>query len=203
MRSFQRIGIPISAALALALLAPAAGAQSTKPSTAGASLVKALDNAMNPGEAQKKLEPLVGSFDVKILTWVDPSKPPSESMAVAISKWELGDRYIQTMLAGFVAGEPFDAIGYAGYDNVAKKYVVTYMDSGSTGMEWYSGTMSPDGMSATLTATTHDAVTRKPEKVEMRLMQTPDGNHVMNLWKADKGGKMAKILEFQYTRKKS
>jgi len=202
MRS--RIRVPAVAALFVTLgLASAAGAQPAKTAAGDAAMVKALDHAMDPGEGQKRLEPLVGTFDVKILTWVDPSKPPIESLGAAVHQWVLGGRYVQTTLSAFVMGEPFDAIGYVGFDNVAQKYVVTYMDSASTGMEWYTGTMTPDGKAATLTATIHDAISHKPVKVEMKAHFTPDGNHVTDLWQADKSGKMVKVMEVQYTRKKS
>jgi len=134
-----RIGIPAVVAIALGVVAGA----DAQP--ADASKVAALRQAMDPGEAHKRLEPLVGTFDVKVRAWIDPSEPPIESMAVAVSKWVLGNRYIQTMVSGFALGEPWSAIGYAGFDNIAKKYVATYMDSGSTGMDWFTGSMSPDG----------------------------------------------------------
>jgi hypothetical protein len=179
----------------------AAGAQ--EANTPAAAIVEALDNAMNPGEGQKRLEPLVGTFDVKVLVWLDPSKPPYESMAVAVDTWVLGHRYVQIMQSGFVMGEPWNGIGYVGFDNVQEKYVACYMDSGSTGMEWYTGAMDPDGKSAKLTATTYDETSHKPTPVEMRLSISPDGNHLTELWQADPSGKMIKIMELQYRRKKS
>jgi len=183
---------------------PKAQQQTTPPSASQAAqngaLVKALDNAMDPGEGQKRLQPLVGTFDVRMFTWVDPSKPPIESRAVAIHTWVLGHRYVQTMLSGFVMGEPFNAIGYAGFDNVQQKYVASYMDSGSTGMEWYTGTIAPDGKSAKLTGTIYDELTRKPLKVEMRVTFLPDGNHQTEFWQADVNGKMFKAIEVQYRR---
>ena len=100
---------------------------------------------MTPGEGQKKLDFLVGTYDVKVRTWVDPSKPPIESTATSVATWVLGNRYVQQMLAGYVMGEPWSGIGYVGFDNTTKKYVMTYMDSGSTGMEWYTGTMDAAG----------------------------------------------------------
>jgi hypothetical protein len=177
-------------------------AKSTAPA-ADPAMVKRLNDAMTPGEGQKKLDAMVGTFDVKIRTWVDPSKPPFESNGAAVISWVLGQRYIQTMLSGFVMGKPYDGIGYAGYDNVEKKYVACYMDSESTGMEWYTGTMAPDGKSGKLTATIADVITGAPTAVEMRLSLTSDGNHLTELWQADKGGKMTKVMELIYTRKKS
>ena len=198
----KRSGIPAVMALAVGLAA-GAGAQEAKTTTAGAPNVAALYRAMDPGEEQKRLEFLVGTFDVKIRTWVDTAQPPVESAGVAVCKWVLNSRYIQTMLSGFAAGEPFNAIGYAGYDNVAKTFVATYMDSGSTGIDLYRGALAPDGKSAKLTATVHDAITLEPVKAEMRLGIAPGGDHTTEVWQEDRSGKMVKVLELQYTRRKS
>lgn len=211
MKRFYHMGLLLAVILVLAspLLAQDKKKDAGAPplvsdSAAGnAAIVKAMDNAMDPGEGQKKLEFLVGNFDVKVRVWLDPSKPPIESMQVAVGTWVLGHRYIQMMLSGFVMGEPINGIGYAGFDNVQKKYVACYMDSGSTGMEWYTGTMAPDDKSAKLTATVFDAITHKPTKVEMRLSINPDGNHLTELWEPDLSGKMVKIMDLEYIRKKS
>ena len=198
----DRIRIPALMAIACGLAA-VAGAQQAKPDAAKAPTVAALHVAMDPGEGHKKLEPLVGTFDVKVRTWVDPSQPPVESSAVAVSEWVLGKRYVQTMLSGFTLGDAWSGIAYAGYDTVAKKYVATYMDSGGTGMDWFTGSMSPDGQSATLAATGYDAITLEPVKTEMRLRITPGGDHVTEVWQADRSGKWVKMIELQYTRRKS
>jgi Protein of unknown function (DUF1579) len=196
---------PLTASPVLAQENKQQAAPAPTSQTAGhdAAIVKAMDNAMDPGEGQKKLEFLVGNFDVRVLVWLDPSKPPIESRAVSMSSWVLGHRYVQQMLSGFVMGEPWSGIGYAGFDNVQGKYVACYMDSGSTGMEWYTGGMAPDGRSAKLTATIYDALTHKPTKVEMRLNITPDGQHQTELWQADPSGKMVKIMELDYRRQLS
>ena len=193
----------IAASMALLLgLAVSAGAQEkAQKAPDPEAIAKALENAMTPGEGQKKLGFLVGEYDVKIRTWVDPSKPPIESTATSVATWVLGNRYVQQMLAGYVMGEPWSGIGYVGFDNTMKKYVMTYMDSGSTGMEWYTGTMDAAGKHAKMTATTHDEVTGKPVPLELRVSVAPNGEHVTELWQGDLTGKMAKVMELQYTRK--
>lgn len=197
----DRIRIPALMAIACGLAA-VAGAQAT-PDAAKARTVMALHAAMDPGEGHRKLEPMVGTFDVRVRTWLDPSQPPVESMAVAVSTWVLGNRYVQTMLSGFTLGEAWNGIAYAGYDTIAKKYVATYMDSGGTGMDWFTGLMSPDGKSGTLAATSYDAITLEPVKTELRLRITPSGDHVTEVWQADRSGKWVKMIELQYTRRKS
>ena len=190
-------------AVVLGLAFTAVGQEKTAKVPDKAATVAAMQNAMDPGEGQKKLEFMVGTFDVKIRTWVDPSKPPVESTASSVATWVLGKRFVQQMLSGHVGGEPWQGIGYAGFDNISKQYVATYMDSGSTGMEWFTGAMDADGKAAKLTATTHDAITLKPVKAEMRLGIAANGDHITSLWQAGAGGKMVKVMELQYTRKQS
>ena len=197
MRGFYRIAT-VAGALAVAV---STGAQE-KAKVPDQATVKALEGQMTPGEGHKRLEFLVGTFDVKVKTWVDPSKPPYESTATSVATWVLGNRFVQQMLAGNIQGEPWSGIGYAGFDNTTKKYVVTYMDSGSTGMEWFTGAMDADGKLAKLTATVPDAITGKPSAVEMRLNIAANGEHVTELWQADPKGKMSKVMELQFTREK-
>ena len=190
------------AAVVLGLAAGVGGEQKAK-SPSDAVIVADLEKAMTPGEGQKRLDFLVGTYDVKIRTWVDPSKPPYESTATSVATWVLGNRYIQQMLAGYVMGQPWSGIGYVGFDNTTQKYVMTYMDSDSTGMEWYTGTMDAAGKQAKMTGTTHDDVTGKPLSVELRLSVTAGGDHVTEVWQGPPDGKLAKVMELQYTRRKS
>ena len=86
-------------------------AKEGKPAWDEAGTVAAINAAMTPGPGQKRLGVMVGEFDVKVRTWLDPAKPPYESMAVAVTKWVLGNRYVETMLTGFIGGEPWSGIG--------------------------------------------------------------------------------------------
>ncbi len=175
-------------------------AQSARAGKAAA-VAQAMDDAMTPGAGQKRLEPMVGSFDVKILTWVDPSKKPVESKAVSINTWMLDGRYIQSMLSGYVLDEPFSGIGYTAYDNPSKTYQTAWMDTGSTGMVWYRGGFDASGKSATMKGSVTNAVTGAPSPVELRLSIGADGGHTTQLWGPGPGNKMVKLMELHYTRK--
>lgn len=168
----------------------------------GAALAQVLANAMTPGEGQAKLEPMIGTFDVKIRTWIDPSKPPVESLAICINTWVLGQRYIHSTLSGFIAGEPFDGLGYVAYDNVAKVYQTAWMDTGSTAMVWYRGGFDASGKSATLKATVSDPIAAKPVPVELRLSIADNGDHMSEIWGRGLGTKLFKMMELRYTRSK-
>jgi hypothetical protein len=168
----------------------------------GAVLAQVLANAMTPGEGQKRLEPMIGTFDVKIRAWIDPSKPPVESLAICINTWVLGQRYIQSTLSGFVAGDPFDGIGYVAYDNVAKVYQTAWMDTGSTAMVWYRGGFDASGKSVTLKATVSDPITTKPVAVELRLSIADNGDHMSEIWGQGQGAKLTRLMELTYTKRK-
>src|SRR3954452_16844948 len=102
-------------------------------------MVKALENAMTPGEGQKRLAPLVGTFNVVIKTWVTPNGPPIESRAASVNAWVLGDRYVQMMLNADAPNDPFSGTGHIAYDNVTRNYQAAWMDTGSTGITMYTG----------------------------------------------------------------
>jgi hypothetical protein len=136
--------VQTAAALAVtALLALPAHAQD-KPKTGEApkapspeEMMKAWTAAATPGEAHKKLEPIVGSFDVKTTSWMAPGKPPEETVGTSESKWVLGNRFVEENVTGTMMGQPFSGVGYTGYDNYKKKYVGAWMDS--MGTAWRTG----------------------------------------------------------------
>ncbi len=165
-----------------------------------ATMAKALEIAMTPGEGQKKLAPMVGTFDVRIRTWVTPSGTAVESKASMVSTWVLDGRYVQSMLVGQVGGAPFSGIGYIGYDNTAKMYQTAWMDNGSTGMIWYTGNFDGSGKAATMKATIPNPLTTKPSPVELRLSIAANGDHVTELWGLGQGTKLTRLMELRYTK---
>ena len=165
-----------------------------------AAMGNALEAAMTPGAGQEKLNPLVGTFDVMIRTWMSPGSEPVESTASMVSTWVLGGRYVQSMLVGNVAGEPFNGIGYVGFDNVSKNYQAAWMDTGSTGMILYTGGFDESGQSATMKASIQNALTARPDVLELRLTIDPEGNHVTELWGPGLGTEMFRMMELVYSK---
>jgi hypothetical protein len=186
--------------IAAATLFPALPA--TAAGTGSAPMVKALEDAMTPGEGQKRLTPLIGTFNVVIKTWVTPTSPPIESRAASVNTWVLGDRYVQMMLNADTPNDPFSGTGHIAYDNVTRNYQAAWMDTGSTGITMYTGKIDASGKTALLKGSIPNALTAKPTPVELRLTIQPDGGHVNELWAQGKGGKMVKLMEMQYTRVK-
>lgn len=163
-------------------------------------MMEAMQKAGTPGEAHKKLEAMVGTFDTKVKTWMDPSKPPEESTGTSENTWVLGNRYVQMKYEGTFMGQPFSGIGYEGYDNVQKKYVGTWMDSASTGMMTSTGTMAGNVMKTS--ATVPDPMTGKMSKITSKVTVADNDHHTMEMWGPAPNGKNYKMMEIEYTRKK-
>jgi Protein of unknown function (DUF1579) len=164
-------------------------------------MMEAWKKAATPGEMHKKLDDMVGTFDASVRMWMDPTKPPEDSTAVSVNKWVLGNRYVETNHEGTMMGEPFNGIGYTGYDNVQKKYVGTWMDSAGTGIMNSTCALAADGKSMTCKASFWDAMTGKPNAMEMKTSWTDHDHHAMEMWGAGPDGKKYKMMEITYTRK--
>ena len=90
--------------LAIAMLVAGAAWAQEKPAAKKAkpapmdekAAMEAMQKAATPGDAHKKLESMVGTFDAKVKMWMDPSKPPEESTGTSESAWVLGNRFVET-----------------------------------------------------------------------------------------------------------
>ena len=163
-------------------------------------MMEAMQKAGTPGDAHKKLDAVVGTFDVKMKMWMDPNKPAEESTGTSENSWVLGNRYVEMKYQGTFMGQPFSGIGYQGYDNVQKKYVGTWMDSSSTGIMNSAGTMTGNVMKTS--ATVADPMTGKMCKITSKVTVADNDHHTMEMWGPDPTGKNYKMMVIEYTRKK-
>ena len=163
-------------------------------------MMEAMQKAGTPGDAHKKLDAVVGTFDVKMKMWMDPNKPAEESTGTSENSWVLGGRYVEMKYQGTFMGQPFSGIGYQGYDNVQKKYVGTWMDSSSTGIMNSAGTMTGNVMKTS--ATVADPMTGKMCKITSKVTVADNDHHTMEMWGPDPTGKNYKMMVIEYTRKK-
>jgi hypothetical protein len=170
------------------------------PSAAEKAMWDKMAQAGTPGEAHKKLEPLVGKFTVKSKSWMDPAKPPEESTGSAERKWIMGGRYIEEHYQGTYGGQPFTGKGLQGYDNVTKKYFGTWMDSGSTSMTMARGGMN--GNAIKYQGMMSDPVSGKEVPYTMTTTLTGNDSHKVEMWGPGPGGKDMKWMELVYTRAK-
>jgi hypothetical protein len=164
--------------------------------------MEAMMKAGTPGDAHKNLEPMVGTFDAKVKMWMDPSKPPEETVGKAENRWVLGNRYVQESFEGTAMGQPFSGMGFMGYDNITKKYTGTWVDSMSTATMNSTGKADATGKVLTLTAMMNDPVTGKLCKITEKVTVADNDHHMLEMWGPDPSGKNYKMMEINYTRKK-
>jgi len=206
-------------AAAMAVAAPAAADQAKKPTDTAKKAAEATkapadraadEKAMmekwlqvaTPSAGHKALEPVVGTWDAKITTWMSPGAPPQESTGTSENKWVLGGRFVQQSHEGNFMGQPFSGVGYTGYDNFKKKYVGTWMDTMGTMIMVSQGSADATGKTLSMTSTIDDIMTGKPASIKSEIKIVDPGHHVMEMWGPDPTGKQFKTMEIRYTRKK-
>ena len=196
--------------LALALaVAVAPGARAEEKAKAAGSkaptqeeMMKAWQAYATPGEGQKRLDAFAGSWNVKMKMWMEPGKPAEETDGTAENKWILGGRYLAQQYDGKMMGQPFNGMGYTGFDNFKKKYQSVWMDSGGTGVMMSTGSFDKTGKVMLFTATMDDPMTGKKTAVKETLTIVDADTHRLEMWMTGADGKMFKTLEGVYTRKK-
>ncbi len=97
--------------------------------------------AAQPSENHKLLEPMIGVWSAKCKFWMGgPETPATESSGTMTNKWVLGGRFIRSEFKGEFMNQPFEGLGYFGFDNAEQKYIGSWADTLSTTMMTSTGT---------------------------------------------------------------
>jgi hypothetical protein len=189
-------------ALALLVVCTSVVAQEPKKDASDQkAMMDAMMKAMMPGDAHKLLNNMVGTFDVTVTAWMMPGQPPMSSNGTAVNSWIMGGRFVQQKFSGQFMGQPFEGIGYTGYDNVKKTYWSSWMDNMGTGVMNSIGGTTDGGKSWTFTTSMPDPMTGKDAPVEERLTVVDHDHHNFEMWSPGPDGKMMKTMALAYSRK--
>jgi hypothetical protein len=198
----MRSKILVTSILVLICTLPLA-AQEPQMSPEQMKMMEAMQKAGTPGSAHEMLSPMVGTWDTQMKFWLAPGAPPVTSAGVSENRWILGGRYLEQRFKGDAMGQPFEGVGYTGYDNIKKQYFGTWMDSMSTGVMMTSGQAADGGKNWTFKGTMDDPMTGKAFPVEERIVVVDNDKHVFEMWSPPMtGGKPYKSMEITYTRRK-
>ena len=156
---------------------------------------------MTPSEGHKMLDGMAGNWDTKVSSWMAPGAPPMTSTGMSENSWILGGRYMQEKASGSFMGQQFSGIGITGYDNAKKMYVGSWIDNMGTGIMTSSGSTT-DGKVWTFKGSSTDPMSGKDMPSEMKVTVTDKDHHTMEMWGPAPDGKMFKMMEITYTRKK-
>ncbi|HEX2836372.1 MAG TPA: DUF1579 domain-containing protein [Thermoanaerobaculia bacterium] len=165
-------------------------------------MMEAMAKAGTPGEAHKKLDAMVGTWNASITMWMAPGMEPMKNTGVSENRWVFGGRYLEQRFKGEFFGAPFEGVGYTGYDNVKKQYWGTWMDSMSTAPMNSTGSLSADGKTYSFTATMADPMTGKDSTSDEKITIIDADHHTLEMWGPGPDGKNYKMMEIAYSRKK-
>ena len=199
----------LHAALACALLSSAVAiAQEKQDATPAMSaeqqaMMAAWQKAATPGPQHAQLaEHFAGTWDTKQTMWMDPSAPPMTETGKSVETAVLGGRQVQTEFSGQVMGQPFQGIGFTGYDNVRGKYTGTWSDNMSTGTMVTEGEYDPATKTYTFRGQMADPM---KDGAMIRIRETirivDADHHVMEMFEP-RDGKEVRTMQIEYTRAK-
>lgn len=219
-------------ALLLAGACAALAEESSKMSAKEQQAMEAYQQFGAPGPEHRKLETMVGTWDMRVKIWMSPAGPPSETKGVSENRMILGGRWLEqrftvqddsqarSTLAYWVnAGgrnemhvlnlkenepmqQPFEGMGYTGYDNSKKQYVSWWMDTASTAGTMTTGSTAPDGKSLTLAGSTDDPASGATSQVKEIITVLDADHHNFEMWMTDASGNSSKTMAIAYTRRK-
>jgi hypothetical protein len=166
-------------------------------------MMKRWQEAMTPGDAHKKLEDLVGSWDAEVKTWMNgPKSEPMITKGTSEHKMALGGRFLQQDFTGEMMGQPFTGVGYTGYDNMKKKYVAVWMDNMGTAIATMEGTINKEGTTITTWGKMDEPATGERDKKVKYVMHMIDKDkHVFEMYDLSAGGGKNPTMQITYTRK--
>lgn len=153
-----------------------------------------------PGAPHKLLAKLEGSWITKSKGWMEPDKPPVESLGTCEQRLILNGRYLQQEYVGDMMGKPFDGINILGFNNHTKKYESIWIDSMSTAIYYFEGTASADGKVITQLCT-YDDPARGPSVWRSVTRFKNDNTQEFEMFITPKDGKEEKMMEMTVTRK--
>lgn len=199
--------LPLS--LAIATVAIVATAQETKQATRPEmsaehkAMMEAWQKAATPGDRHKQLaSQFEGTWDAKMTMWMDPSAPPAVETGKSVNTTVLGGRQLRMDYSGQFMGQPFQGVGYSGYDNVKRKYVSSWMDNMSTGLFVAEGDYDPASRTYTYRAQMPDPM-RGGAMVPIRqVVRVVDNDHHVFEMHETRDGKEARTMQIEYTRAK-
>ena len=178
---------------------------------AGANYTDHMMEMAKLNENHKLITSLDGTWTYTVKMWMngDPNSKPDISKGTAVRKSIMDGRYVIMDVTGKMdmpgadgkmKQVTFKGQGTEGYDNVKKKFVGTWMDNMGTGIMMSEGDYDPATKTFTYTSEV-EMVPGMKQKIR-EVVKVTDKNHMDFEWYEDRGGKEAKTMEINYTRKK-
>src|SRR5262245_38659611 len=141
--------------------------------------------AAAPGEPHKKLQTLVGNWDLLIKMPAGPDGKAAEVKGTIAYKSILGGRFVQEEAKTELFGQPFEWVGMYGYDNYKKKFIAVWADNFNTIIEQGEGDSDNSMKAVTLVGETIRPGGAK-EKFQWVLTLPVDGKLTIEMFNVNK-----------------
>jgi hypothetical protein len=105
-------------------------------------MMKKWQEYSTPTEAHKLLATMAGKWSYTSSMWETKDSKPMESKGTANFKMIMNGRYLQQEFSGKAMGQPFQGLGFTGYDNLKKKTNSVWMDNMGSAIMMGSGEMN-------------------------------------------------------------
>lgn len=196
----------LSFGLALAAPAAAQDKSSAAPPAMSAeqqAMMEAWKKASTPGDPHRQLvSQFEGTWTTRQSMWMEPGKDPIVETGKSVNTAVFDGRQIRMDYSGQFMGQPFQGLGFSGYDNVKGKYVSSWMDNMSTGLFVSEGEYDPATKTYTYRSQMPDPMkpgTLVPVRDTVRIVDAD--HHVFEMYET-RDGKEAKTMQIEYTRAK-
>lgn len=163
--------------------------------------MEAMMKAMTPGEPHKHLAKMAGDWAFTNKMWMAPGQPPMESNGTMHAETILDGRFVKAVWKGDMMGMPFEGHGTEGYDNLAKKYVSTWIDNMGTGIVYSTGTCDADHKKCESKGSMIDPMTGKDSYMRSVISWTDDNSFVLQVYGPDPAGQEFQWMEMTVKRK--
>lgn len=189
-----------SAATAGAVKTTDTASAAVTPPMDSASMMKAWQAYMTPGEPHKMMAMSSGTWNEEVKMFMSPDAPPDVMKATATNSMTLNGLYQVSVTKGSYNGLPFEGRSTLGYNNMTKKYQNTWIDNMGSGMVIMDGTYDDATKTLSLSGKETDPMTGTENPVRQTMKFTDDKNQYIEMF-STRNGKEAKTMEIRLTKK--
>lgn len=193
----------LTAILSLTVLASApalAAADGAAAKPDPAQMQAMMEQMGKTGPEHAVLKQAIGEWTIEESAWMDPAQPPMKTQYRCVFTEVLGGKWVRQEVTGEFMGQPYQGLGMAGYDTLAKRYVSTWHDSMSTATMLIKGESTDGGKTIVYKGTMENCpMTAGP--MDMKGVLSFDSADRMTFSMAGiVDGKERKMFEMVYTR---
>ncbi|QNN46552.1 DUF1579 family protein [Thermomonas brevis] len=164
----------------------------------GVSHARAAEPAADPG--LRRLDMLIGHWEVKQTLWTAPGQPPAVDAGRATFAPVLGGRHLRQELH-IDAATPFDGLGYLGYDGASGRYESLWMDVNFDGAIVARGGFDAETSSYTFLGRVPDPAHPGGTSPLREVVRLVDTDHFSHEYYERRDGRETLAVRLEYTRK--